>query len=379
MGSRRRRRRVAVQLAKLAGSSELFTALGGDGVGRRAREELSASGVHVHGEERPDPTRQALCLVDGDGERTITTLGPRLEARGSDGLAWDHLDDAGAVYVTAGDEDALRRARVAKVMVVSTRIWPSSPGRACEPTQWSGAPWTSTSATIRGPGRRPARPRRARRRERKVIVAALDGERRRSNQPRSSARSSTRTEPAIHPRRTHVRFGNWTRGDRGAAAGRPVRRRRPRRSRPDGRPAHVGRPVGGALIYRRTKRTSRRSRSASSRRTRTRAPSSYTSSHGPITAGSAQGDLAAGVLPKVDDDRVRLAATSGASTAASTASTIVPLETAGLLPAERHLDRQCRERPARPRRHVAPGDESEANLVHVTVRPGAAAGAVQWA
>ena len=34
---------AAVQLAKLAGSSELFTALGGDGVGRRAREELSAS------------------------------------------------------------------------------------------------------------------------------------------------------------------------------------------------------------------------------------------------------------------------------------------------------------------------------------------------
>ncbi len=111
----------AVQLAKLAGSSELFTALGGDGVGRRAREELSASLVHVHGEERPGPTREALCLVDGDGERTITTLGPRLEARGSDGLAWDHLDDAGAVYVTAGDEDALRRARVARVMVVSTR------------------------------------------------------------------------------------------------------------------------------------------------------------------------------------------------------------------------------------------------------------------
>ena len=111
----------AVQLAKLAGSSELFTAFGGDGVGRRAREELSAARVHVHGEERSDPTRQALCFVDGDGERTITTLGPRLEARGSDGLAWDHLDDASAVYVTAGDADALHRARVARVMVVSAR------------------------------------------------------------------------------------------------------------------------------------------------------------------------------------------------------------------------------------------------------------------
>ena len=188
----------AVQLAKLAGSSELFTALGGDGVGRRAREELSASRVHVHGEERPDPTREALCLVDGDGERTITTLGPRLEARGSDGLAWDHLDDAGAVYVTAGDEDALRRARVARVMVVSTRhlaVLAASGVRAdavvgsafdvherYDPEVLAHAPPDLVVLTEGAEG---------------GSFAAFDGERRRFEPPRSSARSSTRTEPAI--------------------------------------------------------------------------------------------------------------------------------------------------------------------------------------
>ncbi|HET9672062.1 MAG TPA: PfkB family carbohydrate kinase [Actinomycetota bacterium] len=112
---------AAVQLAKLAGSCGLLTALGDDDVGRRAREELGSSGVLVHAATRDGPTRQGICLVDDDGERTITTLGPRLEARGADPLPWGRLDDADAVYVTAGDEEAVRRARAARVLVVSTR------------------------------------------------------------------------------------------------------------------------------------------------------------------------------------------------------------------------------------------------------------------
>src|SRR5687768_18480572 len=75
---------AAVQLAKLAGSCDLFTAFGDDEVGRRAAAELEAIGVRIRAARRPDPSREALCLVDRDGERTITTLGPRLEARGAD-------------------------------------------------------------------------------------------------------------------------------------------------------------------------------------------------------------------------------------------------------------------------------------------------------
>ncbi|MGH2642240.1 MAG: PfkB family carbohydrate kinase [Actinomycetota bacterium] len=112
---------AAQQLAKLAGSCELFTALGEDAIGVRAAEELAAAGIEVHAARRTSPTRQALCLIDRDGERTITTLGPRLEARGSDALPWDRLAEINAVYVTAGDADALRRARAAQVVVVSSR------------------------------------------------------------------------------------------------------------------------------------------------------------------------------------------------------------------------------------------------------------------
>jgi ribokinase len=62
-----------------------------------------------------------VCLVDRDGERTITTLGPRLEADGDDHLPWDRLERADALYATAGDAAAIRAARAARVLVVSTR------------------------------------------------------------------------------------------------------------------------------------------------------------------------------------------------------------------------------------------------------------------
>jgi ribokinase len=112
---------AAQQLAKLAVTCAFFTALGVDDVGRMAAEELRAAGVDVHAASRDCPTRQAVCLVDRHGERTITTLGPRLEARGSDRLPWDRLGSMDAVYVTAGDEEAIRRARAGRVLVVSTR------------------------------------------------------------------------------------------------------------------------------------------------------------------------------------------------------------------------------------------------------------------
>jgi ribokinase len=112
---------AAVQLAKLAWTCDLFTAFGDDDVGRRAAAELEASGVRILAARRPDPSREAVCFVDRDGERTITTLGPRLEARGADPLPWELFEGVDAAYVTAGDADAIRRARAAAVLVVSTR------------------------------------------------------------------------------------------------------------------------------------------------------------------------------------------------------------------------------------------------------------------
>ena len=112
---------AARQLAKLAGWCDFFCALGDDDVGKRARTELVTDGVRVHAATRATSTRQGICLIDRSGERTITTLGPRHEARGSDPLPWDRVADADAVYVTAGDEEALLRARTAGIVVVSLR------------------------------------------------------------------------------------------------------------------------------------------------------------------------------------------------------------------------------------------------------------------
>ena len=113
---------AAAQLAKLAGSGDLFTALGDDELGHRAISGLRELGVDVHAAIRSDrPTRRAVTLIDPSGERTITTLGDRLQASGSDDLPWERLTQADAVYVCAGDADAFRFARRARVMVVTSR------------------------------------------------------------------------------------------------------------------------------------------------------------------------------------------------------------------------------------------------------------------
>ncbi len=71
---------------------------------------------------RAEGTRRASTLVDGAGERTIITLGPRLEPKGNDEeLPWMQLGEMDAVYFTAGDVDALRAARAARVLVASPR------------------------------------------------------------------------------------------------------------------------------------------------------------------------------------------------------------------------------------------------------------------
>lgn len=113
---------AAVQLARLAGEATLFTALGEDEHGRRSVARLRELGVHVRAAPRDAPTRSAVTLVDDSGERTITTFGPRLEPVGEDAeLPWGAFAEMDAVYFTAGDLDALRAARAARVLVASPR------------------------------------------------------------------------------------------------------------------------------------------------------------------------------------------------------------------------------------------------------------------
>lgn len=113
---------AAVQLARLAGGCTLFTALGDDELARRSVARLTELGVRVHTVTRTEPTRTAVTLVDGAGERTITTFGSRLQPSGTDTeLPWGALAEMDAVYFTAGDLAALRAARAASVLVASPR------------------------------------------------------------------------------------------------------------------------------------------------------------------------------------------------------------------------------------------------------------------
>ena len=112
---------AAVQLMKLAGSATLFTAFGDDEVGHRAHDRLVELGVDIEADFRAEPQRRAFVHVDEAGERTITVLGPRLGPRGADALGWDRLDDTDSVYLTAGDVEAVRQARRARVLVATPR------------------------------------------------------------------------------------------------------------------------------------------------------------------------------------------------------------------------------------------------------------------
>lgn len=113
---------AAVQMARLAGECTFFTAVGDDEVGRRAIRELEQRGLRVEAAVVPDtPTRAALTQIDPDGERTITTLGERLEPRAADQLPWNGLDRADAAFFTAGDVGALEAARRARVLVATSR------------------------------------------------------------------------------------------------------------------------------------------------------------------------------------------------------------------------------------------------------------------
>jgi ribokinase len=112
---------AAVQLAKLAGAATLFTAFGDDETGHRAHAELAELGVTVEGSFHQEPQRRAFVHLDSAGERTITVLGPRLGPSGREDLPWAQLDDVDAVYLTAGDVDAVREARRARTLVATPR------------------------------------------------------------------------------------------------------------------------------------------------------------------------------------------------------------------------------------------------------------------
>ena len=112
---------ASVQLARLAGASTLFTALGRDELGDAAQEQLTSLGVRVEAARHPEPQRRGFTFVDDSGERTITILGEKHVPRLSDPLPWEELSDADGVYFVSGDAGAAQAARSARVLVATAR------------------------------------------------------------------------------------------------------------------------------------------------------------------------------------------------------------------------------------------------------------------
>jgi ribokinase len=115
---------AAVQLAKLAGASTLYTALGEEELGHRSKRELEQLGVHVEAVFHDKPQRRGFTYLDSDGERTITTIHERYGPSGGDALTWEELDQFDSVYFVSGDAGALRAARRARVLVATARSLP---------------------------------------------------------------------------------------------------------------------------------------------------------------------------------------------------------------------------------------------------------------
>jgi ribokinase len=116
---------AAGQMLKLAGNCDFFGAVGNDETGTRARAGLEGFGLTVHAAVHDDPQRRAFVFLDGGGERTITSIEKKLHPLGSDPLPWDSLAEIDAVYFTAGDAEALRAARQARVLVATARELPT--------------------------------------------------------------------------------------------------------------------------------------------------------------------------------------------------------------------------------------------------------------
>jgi ribokinase len=106
---------AAVVLCELAGTATFWTVLGDDALGDRALAGLQARGLDVQAARVAEPTRRCFTHLSGDGERTITVIGPRLTPSAVDAAGYD------GIYVTAATVDALRAARPAPVLVATPR------------------------------------------------------------------------------------------------------------------------------------------------------------------------------------------------------------------------------------------------------------------
>lgn len=123
---------AAMTLSRLGGDVTFYTAFGDDELGHAAERRLRLAGIRVECVYRDEPQRRGFTYLDGEGERTITVIGPKLVPRADDPLPWVQLDGVAGVYFCGGDAGALREARRARAVVATARELPTLRDAAVE-------------------------------------------------------------------------------------------------------------------------------------------------------------------------------------------------------------------------------------------------------
>ena len=131
---------VAVQLLKLAGACDFYTALGDDELGRRSVERLARARARRCTSQWFGRRAARSRTSTGHGERTITTIGPEA----APARAASRSTATTRVFFVAGDVEALRSARGRRA---------SSPRRRASSRRCSRAASTSTCSSAAAPTR----------------------------------------------------------------------------------------------------------------------------------------------------------------------------------------------------------------------------------
>ncbi len=109
------------QLTKSPGEIHFFTAIGSDDTGTAVLRRLEATSARIHPGRPAVPHSRDLVFVTPDAERTIIVLSEPLHPRHEDPLPWTTLAGCDAVLFTAQDPELIRKARAARVLVVTAR------------------------------------------------------------------------------------------------------------------------------------------------------------------------------------------------------------------------------------------------------------------
>ncbi len=114
---------IAKTLYELSNNEiHFFTSLGKDYYGEKSFEFFKNIGINIHVAWRSDSTRKGFSLIDNNGERSITIIGKRLAPSYKDDLDWNILCDMDGIFITAGDDHLIKKAREANILCTTPRV-----------------------------------------------------------------------------------------------------------------------------------------------------------------------------------------------------------------------------------------------------------------